>query len=100
MLLILSKVVHYKVLLAAVAVRGIKIVVLHLLKCLVKAPAVLVEPVNRTHVTRSVASAGTVNIENTRLRIVNGLQERSDLLVCRRPLINDRDIDVVQTSSL
>src|SRR6266849_4838194 len=85
-------VVFHKLLLAAVAIRGVEVIVQHLGINLVERPMVVVEAVNRAHDSRPVTTAGAMNKEFAGGRVVDELEEALNL--CCRWVLLVRDGNV------
>jgi hypothetical protein len=87
-----------KILLLAVAVRGIEIVVLHLGIRLVVVPA-LIQTIDGTDIASAVTPAGAVHVEDSGSRVVGRFQKRGYRLIRRNSFIDDRYIDVLEARS-
>src|SRR6266849_121155 len=87
-------VVFHKLLLAAVAIRGVEVIVQHLGINLVERPMVVVEAVNRAHDSRPVTTAGAVYEKLAGRGIVNEFQKLLNLRGTWILLIGNRNVHI------
>src|SRR4051794_16057527 len=74
---------------------SVKVIVLHLFIYLIKGPAIMVIPVDRTHNSGSMASARAMNEKLACFRVINELQKLVNLRILGIRRVRHWDIDIV-----